>query len=78
MDNLPSSEAALFRPIIAAKDSPFSAAFSAHPPGGAIFAPNFLTKGGHFGDSWIAHDFPKILEKSWTIRHRLTRPYFEP
>ena len=35
-------------------------------------------KWGHFGDTWIAQDFPKISEKSRVIYHHLGRGYSEP
>ena len=85
MEDLPPSGETLSRTLIAAKNSPFSASFR-QSPRGPDFYPKFgqfpaaisSEKRGHFGDTWIARDFPKILEKSWAI-YRISRiPYFEP
>ena len=78
----------LSRTLIAAKNAPSSASFLPHPPTPRVpdFYPTFAQpsaviisqKGGHFGDAWISHDLPKILEKSWTIYRHMGRPYSEP
>ena len=76
---------ALFRTLIAAKDSPFSAPFRPSPRR-TDFYPEFgqssdvisSQKLGHFGDTWADHAFPKILEKSRAIYHHLGMPYLEP
>ena len=70
MGNLSQSGDALFGTLIAAKDAPFLASFrpSARCP---YFYPKFgqssaaigSGKWGHFGDTWIARDFPKIFGK---------------
>ena len=78
MGNLPSSDDAIFRTLIAANNSPFSESFKSCPTG-LDFSQNLANpltglankKGGHFGDRWISHDSPKI------VRHRSARPYFE-
>ena len=69
--NLPSYEETIFRTLIAAKESPFSAPFG-YFPRGPDFYPKFgktsyaiiSQQRGHFGDTWVGQDFPKILGKS--------------
>ena len=84
MGKLSSPEEAPFGNLIAAKDAPFWASLRPSPEA-LNFYPKFgqppaaiIWKRGHFGDTWIAHDFPKILGKSWTIPHRLRMPHFKP
>ena len=85
MDNLSPSGEALFGTLIAAKNAPFSAPFRL-PRSGPDFYPKFgqppalisSHKRGHFGDTWIAQDFRKISEKSWTIYHHLGMLYLDP
>ena len=74
MGDLSPSGATLFRALIADKNAPFSATFRP-PPAALIFTQHLgnpqmrlaRKKGCHLGDTWIAHDFPKILEKSWKV-----------
>ena len=65
--NLPSADEALFRALIAAKDSPFPASFYPSSREPAFYAkfgqtPTSISskRRSHFGDRWIPHDFPKI------------------
>ena len=67
--NLSPSVETLFRSLIVAKDSPFSASFRPssrrpdfYPEFGQSSAAISSRKRGHFGDTWIAHDFPKLLD----------------
>ena len=76
---------ALFRTLIAAKNAPFSELLRSpsrgadfYPISGQSAAAISSQKLGHFGDTWIDHDFPKILGKARAIYHHLGRPYFEP
>ena len=80
----PSPEDAIFRTLIADTNSQLLASFQP-PARGPDFYPKFgqplalirWRKRGHFGDTWIAHDPPKILGQSWAISHRARRLYFE-
>ena len=85
MRNLAPSGGALFRTLISAKNAPFSASRRPSSSGpdfyqkfGQSAAAISSQKLGHFGDTWIVQDFPKILGGSWAIYRRLGRSYFEP
>ena len=83
LGNLSPSGESLFGALIAAKNAPFSASFRQSR---LIFTQNLTNpqmrldpnKRGHFGDTWISQDPPKILEKSRAIYRHLGGPYFEP
>ena len=74
----------LFRTLIAAKIAPFAESYRPSSRG-PYFSPKFgqspdaisSAKRGHFGDTWIVQDPPKILGESWAIYRRMGGPYFE-
>ena len=76
---------ALFRTLIADADSPFSASRRPSSRGADFYTKSGQSSAaissrtrGYLGDTLFAHDFPKILEKSWALYRRLGVPDFEP
>ena len=71
LGNLSPSVETLFRTLIGGKNAPFPAPLRPSSRGPDFYpkfgrSPSAISskERGHFGDTWITRDFPKILEKS--------------